>query len=509
MAIDRETDEQEEAGGVGTAEMSEDSEEGAEGEDKKPQRLDLSIKIDSKNACQRHVTVTVPREDIERYLDEAYSEMMGDAQVPGFRKGRAPRKLIEARFRKEVADKVKGELLMDSVGQVTEESKLAAISEPDLDPFAIELPEEGPLTFEFDIEVRPEFNLPDWKGLKIERPTRKFTDADVDAQMKELLVEHGRPELFDGPASKGDYITADISIKHEGEVVHELEEELIRLLPVLSFRDGNVLDFDKTMAGVKAGETRELKFRLTGDAPNEELRGKQVTAEFKVIDVRKLELPAMTPRFLDEIGGFESEEALRTAVRNTLDRQLEYAQMRRVRKQITAALTESANWELPQEMLRRQANRELQRAVLEMRRNNFTDAQIRAHENELRQNSLAETARALKEHFILERIAEQEKLDATDSDFDDEIELIAYQSGETARRVRARLEKSGNIDAVRNQIIERKALRLIMDAAKYADVPYELERPHAEALERAAGGGESESDIPEAKPEHEEEEDEE
>lgn len=499
-----ETDEMEDAGGVATADAPE-----AEGEEKEaPKRLELAVQIDKKNACQRHVTVTVPREDIDRYLEEAYSEMVGEAQVPGFRKGRAPRKLVEARFRKEVAEKVKGELLMDSVAQVTEESELAAISEPDLDPFAIELPEEGPLSFEFDIEVRPEFDLPDWKGLKIERPTRKFNEADVDAQMRELLVEHGRPEVIEAAAEKGDFITADIIVRHDGQVVNELEEELVRLLPVLSFRDGNVLDFDKTMLGVKAGETREVKLRLTQDAPNEELRGKQVAVEFQVIDVRRLELPELTPRFLDEIGGFESSDELRKAVRNTLDRQLEYAQMRRVRQQITAALVESANWELPQEMLRKQANRELQRAVLEMRRNNFTDAQIRAHENELRQNSLAETARALKEHFILERIAENEKIDASDEDFDDEIHLIAHQAGETARRVRAKLEKTGNIDAVRNQIIERKALRLIMDAAQYADTPYELERPRVEALERAAGGGDADSDIPEAKPEHAEEPDE-
>ena len=129
-----------------------------------PQKLNLSIKVDSPSACQRHVTVTIPREDIERYFDKAFSELMGTAAVPGFRAGRAPRKLVEARFRKDVGDQVKGSLLMDSMTQVTEDEKFSAISEPDFDPLAVEVPDEGPMTFEFDLEVRPEFDLPEWKG---------------------------------------------------------------------------------------------------------------------------------------------------------------------------------------------------------------------------------------------------------------------------------------------------------------------------------------------------------
>ena len=126
--------------------------------------------IDERGACERHVTVTVSREDIDRYFDNEFSELMTSAQVPGFRVGHAPRRLIEARFRKDVADRVKSALLMDSIGQVNEREDLSPISEPDFTFEAVELPDEGPMTFEFDLEVRPEFDVPEWKGLKIEPP---------------------------------------------------------------------------------------------------------------------------------------------------------------------------------------------------------------------------------------------------------------------------------------------------------------------------------------------------
>ena len=136
----------------------------------------------------------------------------------------------------------------------------------------------------------------------------------------------------------------------------------------------------------------------------------------------------------------------------------------------------AANWELPPGLLQRQARRELQRAALELQRSGFSDDEIRSHENALRQNSMASTARALKEHFILERIAEEEEIDANEQDYDDEIRLIASQTKDSPRRVRARLEKSGSMDVLRNQIIERKVIKRILAHATFKEVPYKMQR---------------------------------
>ena len=220
-------------------------------------KLDLTVAVEKKGACQRHVTVTIAREDIDRYFNKEFSELMPDAKIPGFRPGHAPRKLVENRFRKEVAERVKSTLLLDSISQVTEEQELTAISEPDFDPDAISLPDEGPMVFEFNIEVRPEFDLPKWKGLTIEKPTREFTKEDVDASLQNLLARRGRLVPFDGPAEAGDYITTNLLFKFGDETVNQAREETIRIRPVLSFRDGKVEGFDKLMVGVRAGETRQ------------------------------------------------------------------------------------------------------------------------------------------------------------------------------------------------------------------------------------------------------------
>ncbi len=462
-----------------------------------PQSLNLDVEVASPSACERHVTVTVSREDIDRYMDEAYSELMATANVPGFRAGRAPRKLVESRFKSEVGEQIKGSLLMDSLGQISEQQDFTAISEPNLNLDAVEVPEEGPMTFEFDIEVRPEFDMPKWKGLKLNRPVRDFDDKDIDQQQEKMLARFGQLTPHNGAASEGDYLTVNIVTTHDGKQLVNDKERVTRIRPTLSFSDGKLEAFDKLMEGAKAGDKRSGKIELTQDAGNEALRGKSIDAEFEVLEVKQLKLPELTEDFLQEMGGFDSEEKLREAIQADLQRQLEYEQQQKIRGQITSSLTEAASWELPPALLKRQSARELERSVMELRRAGFSEAEIRARENQLQQNSAASTAQSLKEHFILERIAEEADIEAEEGDFEKEIFLMSMQSGESPRRVRAQIEKKGLMDVLQNQILERKVLELVQSEAKFNDEPYEPEPLDVEAIYLAAGGDDG-SAIPEA-----------
>ncbi len=458
-------------------------------QEQEPQKLDLEVNIDKTGACQRHVTVTVSRPDIERYLDDEFSELVGKAEVPGFRAGRAPRKLVESRFRKEVAESIKGKILMDSLGQVSEEQNLSAISEPDLDLDTVDVPDEGPMTFEFDLEVRPEFEMPNWKGLEIERPLHDFTDADIDAQIKKVLARYGKMVPSKEAIAIDDFVIFDLEFIHDGKSIYKSKEHAIRALPTLSFQDGKIEGFDKLVVGKKIGDEFEATVTLSDDAPNEALRGEDVTIQFKIVDAKHMELPELDSEFLDKIGGFDDEGQLRKYVEESLERQLDYQHQQRAREQITQSLTEAADWELPPDMLRRQSQRELERAVMELRRSGFSEADIRAHENELRQNSQARTAQSLKEHFILERIAEEESVEDAPEDYDQEIALMAAQTGESIRRVRAQIEKRGAMDILRNQIVERKVIAQVMEHAKFKDVDYTPpSESEVEAVPIAIGG---------------------
>jgi len=453
-----------------------------------PQPLTLDVAIDTISACERRVRVGIPREDIDRYRDMALGELVPGAQLPGFRPGRAPRRLVSSRFKSELADQIRSKLLADAMTQVSEQQKLSPISEPDLDVNAVIVPEEGPMTFEFKIEVRPEFEMPEWKGLKIRRPAREISEADVDESLAHLLRERARFVPHDGQAGPGDLVVCSLRFLDGDTVLSAASELELAVRPRLSFADAELTGFDALVAKAKPGKPVTATVTVSEEAAVEELRGKDVTLELTVLEVKKLELPELTREVLDEFGGFETADELRAAVRKQIESQLEWHRRQQVRQQVSSALTASAGWDLPPDLLRRQSLRELERAILELRRSGFDDDAIRRHVNELRQTVMGSTARALKEHFILERIAEEHSITDVPADYDDEIRAIAAQSGESPRRVRANLEKRGLMDVLRNQIIERKTIDLVESHATFSDVPFEFQKRDAEAVDHAVCG---------------------
>jgi trigger factor len=447
--------------------------------------LNLTADVQKVSSCERRVRVTVPQSEVENYFQKEFAKLEKTAYVPGFRVGKAPRKLVEKRFKKDLSDQVKHNLVLNALTTINRKSDFTPISEPDLQYDSLVLPDEGPFVFEFSIEVRPEFDLPEWKGLKIEKLVRKFSPADIDEAVERILENHGELEYKTEPAELDDYIETKLIFKVGEQILSSIDHETIRIRPVLSFHDGVIKDVDTLLTGAKSGDVKTTQLTLIEDAANPEFRGKTVDVVFEILAVKKLVVPALSEALLERLGGYHSEADFRDAILDTLQRQLEHEQQIRARQQITNALTVNANWDLPPELLKRQSEREFRRKILELQRSGFSQEQIQAYSNYLRQNSTVETARALKEHFILEKIAEIENIEDTEEDFDLEIKLIAAQNNLSPRRVRAHIEKVGEMDILRNQIIERKVINLIFEHATFLEVPFNFKTQNEDAVDWA------------------------
>ena len=459
--------------------------------------LNLSVDVQEVSACERHVTVSIPREDIERYFEKEFDELVPKAEVPGFRTGRAPRALVENKFRKQISDQVKGTILMDSLSQVSDTQDYSAISEPNLDFDQVNIPDEGDMTYEFDIEVRPEFDMPEWQGLKLERPEHEFTDEDIDKHIVKLSAQFADLAPVDDAAQADDYVICNIVSKHGEDIVAEEKEQSIQVRPTVSFADATLEGFDKLVSGARSGDKVSAAVEISEFADNEELQGKTVDIELEILDVKRIE--SVSTKDVAAKIGIESEEELRKLIGNSMEEQLKYAQREKIRDQISTSLTESANWELPPDLLRRQSGRELDRAVMEMRTSGFSEDEIVSRKNGLRKNIMEKTERLLKEHFILERIAEEKSVEEEPGDYDQEIARIAVQQNDSPRRVRARLERTGQMDALRNMIIERKVIDLITDSAQFTAIPYEMDKEAETTGLNFFAAGRPKEQIPEAK----------
>jgi trigger factor len=209
---------------------------------------------------------------------------------------------------------------------------------------------------------------------------------------------------------------------------------------------------------------------LANNVADPAFRGKTVQATFNVKEVKTLRLPELNAEYLHRIG-VRSEAQLHELVRVMLKRRLEYTQHRSAREQVIRQIAAASQWELPRDLLASQARQAMNRRIMEMRSEGIAEEEIRGQLRLLEQDIFNSTALSLKEHFVLQKIAEVEKIDVTEEDIDAEIESIAQQEDSSARRVRARLEKEEMLDALRAELTERKALELILESAEYEDVP--------------------------------------
>ncbi|MCA9059378.1 MAG: trigger factor [Planctomycetaceae bacterium] len=456
--------------------------------------LSLSVDIKPVGPCKKHVSVTVSETDIVSIRNEVLGELGDKAQVPGFRVGKAPRALLQKRFRDEIATEIKQKVLLASLEQLSEEYKIEPLGQPNLDVDSLAVPEEGDFHYEFDVEVRPDFELPDYTGVELERPSGELTDEEISAFREEYLGSFGQRKIKEGAAAAGDYVVCSFECSHNGAVIREVDDVSVRVVATLNFQDARLDGFDTLMVGANVGDTREASVQISVQSPIVEMRGEQVALKISVHEIQSVEPPVLDKEFLGQLN-CETPEELDDAIRQSMTRQIEYQGRQTARRQILEKITESADWDLPESLVRQQTENALRREILEMAQAGFTREQIAARESQIRQDAIETTRQALKEHFVLDRIATQENIEAEEMDVAMELQMMSFQSGESVRRIRARMAKSGRIENLLAQLRERKTVDFMLSKAQFKDVEREpLVRADATSL-RVAICGNMESSL--------------
>jgi trigger factor len=261
----------------------------------------------------------------------------------------------------------------------------------------------------------------------------------------------------------------------------------LRVDESLAFKDGVADKFGEQVKGAKTGDKRTVDITLSDAVSNDQMRGMKVKAELAIKGVKELHLPELTHDFLHNFG-VHNVEQFREKILGLLESRLEYHQRQAARQQVLEHITASSSWELPRDLLLRQAKKALHRRLLEMQEAGMSEEEIKGRQRLLQQDVVNSTTVALKEHFVLQKIAETEKIEASDDDLENEIERIADQTEQSPRRVRAQIEKDDLMDSLYAQVTERKVLDLILESAEYDDVPLEPEKAVSSVEEQAVEG---------------------
>ena len=455
----------------------------ADDEDQTEQDLPAyEFQAEDTGTLKKTVTVTVPQERIDAKRDELFGELGQSAQVPGFRIGRAPKRLIEKRFGKEVSQDVRNSLVGEALGYVSENADFRTIGEPDLELDDIELPDDGEMTFSFEIEVGPQFDLPDLTGIAIEKVALEVTDERVDGYIDQVRQRQPKfEESSEGPAAERDIVIAETKVTVEG-IDSPVESKDTPLRVSAGQIEGlPLLELGKELVGKTAGDTASMEVAVPESHPNEEWRGKQAAIDITITRLRRRILPEIGDEYAKSLG-FDSMEEFRQYVREQMEARLAAETTQAMRNQVGQYLLDNTKVELPPAFAARHTAQTLQRRYVDLMYQGVPRDRIDEHMTELQAAAESESARSLKLQFIVSKIAEAKDIEADEGEINSRVAEIAAKNDRRPDRVRHELEQNGSMSQIEAQIIEEKAFDMLLEDAEIT----EISREEAQARRDAA-----------------------
>lgn len=472
--------------------LEQDDSEGAEESQdiKELLKKAIGVKIDDAGGLRRTLTITVPRDSLQTELDKEFKELLTESTIPGFRKGRAPRRLVEKRFGRDVTDQVQTRIISNAYLAAIDREGVKVLGDPliwvnmkeksgemneklvDMQVALAEMkiPEAGDLTFRCEVEVKPEFDLPELEGIEITRPVVEVTDADVNEQIDRLRARRGSYAPMDPSAAveKNDFLICDVRITVDGAEVKTIDNHPCAARAQLI--EGAVMsDFGDKMAGAKMGESRTIEAALPDDYPTETYRGKKAQFELKVLEIKRLQLPPLDKAFLESLG-FDGETELRDFVRANMTSQIDAEIRRGMQNQVRAYLLEQTKIQLPEGMSTRQAERIAARRRVELQRQGVPDEEIAKHADELMTSAREQAAAEMKLYFILDAIADKFEIDVSEDELNAQIAEMARAYNKRFDRMRDELARNDGLMMLFLEVRDEKCINRILESAKHKEL---------------------------------------
>ncbi len=446
-------------------EQTKKAEEQNQQEEVPPVKVNV-VSVEDSGILKKKVKVEVPQDEIDKKLNENYGELVKSAAIPGFRTGRAPRKLIEKRFNKDVREQVRLQMIGLAMDQAIEQTKLETLGEPDIKLEDIQLPEQGPLAFEFEVEIQPSFDLPALEGIEITENEVQITDKDIDEQIENYRWQLAslKEVSADGKTEKNDHIEADTTFEVGTEppiVKHDTPVDL-RPQPVEGVQFNELAD---QLAGLKIGDSKAIEVTVPDTHSNEAWRGKTAKLNVTVKKIFRWVLPELNETLVKQCG-YDSLPNWRDAIKTELEARKGQQVRRDMEEQVRKYLLSSVPIDVPAGVADRQTNRVLYRHVLELRQMGIPPMLIEQKLDDLKTRARSKAIDDMKLFFIFDKIARQYEIKVPDEEVNGVIASMAAQSGRRPERMREEMIREGMYDNVIDMIRERKVLEKLIEKAK-------------------------------------------
>jgi trigger factor len=405
----------------------------------------------------------LPPEDVRKEWDAIASNYSRYARIPGYRAGKAPRQVIEKKFRKEIQDELTKALVSKSYHEAIAEKQLRVVTLADLGD--VEFGEDRSMRFRATVVTAPEFELPDYKSIPVQLPGREVNEADIDTALERLRDQVADfVDVADRELAMGDFAVIDFMGAIDGvpisEIVPEASKNLhggkkfwLHLLP-----ENFLPKFCEQIVGLKPGDTRSVQVEFPAEFPVTELAEKKADYAVTLNEIKEKVLPAIDDAFAAKIMPDKTLADLRHTIEHNLEHEKEHEIERVKEQQVVKFLHERISFDLPPSLLKNETRRALNELVHRNRERGVPDELLKGKEKELIEGAGSLAAHRLKTNFILHRIAEAEKIEVTRQEVDERIREQAAHYNVSVDKMRKEFEEKDRINGLAEEILLGKTL---------------------------------------------------
>jgi len=423
----------------------------------------MKVEVEKHPGLVSKLQIELPPEDVAKEWDAIANSFARVAKIPGYRPGKAPRAVIDKRFRKEIQEELTKKLVSKSYHEAVEREQLRVASLTNIED--VQFGENKSMRFRATVVTAPEFELPDYKQIPVQVPDTKVSDVEVDEALDRLRDQSA--DFVDVPArglEMGDFAVLDFEGSVESKPISEIAPQASKNLYGgkkfwLHLAADNFLPkFCEQLIGQKPGETRLVIVHFSEDFMVKELAGKKADYAVTLRDIKEKVLPAVDDAFAAKLVPGKTLADLRQMIEHDIEHAKEHDAERTKESQIVKFLHEQTQFELPPALLQNETRRALAELVQQNRERGVTDEMLKEKEKELIEGAASLAAHRLKTNFILHRIAEREKIQVVKEDIDFRLKQEASRYDISPEKMRKELQQKDALDDVAEQILLSKTL---------------------------------------------------
>ncbi|MFG6347368.1 MAG: trigger factor [Lachnospiraceae bacterium] len=425
----------------------------------------MSVQVEKLEKNMAKLVIEVPAEEFEKALDEAYKKSRNKIAMPGFRKGKAPRKMIEKMYGASVFYEDAANIIIpDAYENAAKESGLEIVSQPEIE---VEQIEKGtPFIFAATVAVKPEITLGDYKGIEIEKKTAEVTDEEVDAEISRVRENNSRMITVDDRATQeGDTVIIDFDGYVDGEQFEGGKaEDYSLVLGSHTFID----NFEEQLVGKNPGDSVEVHVTFPDMYQAEELRGKEAVFYVEINDIKVKELPEIDDEFAQDVSDFDTLEEYKEDLKKKLLENKEAALEREKEEEVIGAIIENSQMEIPDPMVDAQTRQMTQEFAQRLQAQGLSMEQYMQLTGLTPQKMIDElkpqALKRIQSRLVLEAVAAAENIEVSDEEYDKEIDKMAEAYNMEKDKLTG-LVSDNEKEQIRMDIAVQKAVELVVASA--------------------------------------------